>query len=479
MTSTDSYIADRLNSDSVMEAVYSLLEERQGDRLPSKILQIMLEETGLSKGVLLLPQDNKWLMAATGEKVTKQVKVLLSSIPLQDSQQVPITVIQWVSQTEKILFSEDVLAQENLSADSYIKTHKPQFFACLPLMDSDLLKGIIYLESQEKIEKYSQQQLKVLNFICQQAAIALNRNFLNFSSDRLPKNQSESGQYSQVLQAQLAQSKANLEEAQSQLIAREKLATLGLLSAGVAHEIRNPLNFITNYAETSEELIKEVLENLEKHRDRFDPQDFSYFQEILKDIQNNASIIYQQGQRVEGIIRSMMQHARSEQNSHQPTDINELLDRAAQLAYHSRRASKQGIFIDICKEYDDSLGLINVAEGDLSRAFINLIDNACYSLETKFKTENPNAEKPKLWLTTQNQGDKVVILIRDNGEGIAPEIQEKLFVPFFTTKPIGEGTGLGLFLTQNIIVEQHLGKLEVESKLSQYAEFTITLPQNK
>ncbi|MGK7924941.1 MAG: sensor histidine kinase [Spirulina sp.] len=469
MTSTDSGITDLLNSDSVMEALCSLSEETQRDRLVSKFLQVMLEKTETAKGALLLPEENHWSIAVTSEN---NKIVVFPSMRLRDSQMIPQAVIQWVARTRVALLSNNAPARANLSIDSYLQTHRPSFFAGFPLLYRDRLKGILYLENREKIERFSKPQLKLLNFLCLQAAIALNR---IIGSDRSPTGTTESQQHIQTLEARLGEYQAELKEAQSQLIAREKLATLGLLTAGIAHEIRNPLTFVTNCSETSEELVEEALETLEKQRDLIPSKDFADLQELLEDVKNNASIVRQQGQRVEGIVRSMMQHARSESSLRQPTDISQLLDRAAQLAYHSRRASKQGIHINICKNYDDSLDLLEVSEGDLSRAFINLIDNACYALETKYKTGDLE-EAPTLWLTTQQQEKTMVIRIRDNGEGIASEIQDKLFTPFFTTKPIGEGTGLGLFLTRKIVIEQHQGKLQLHSELGQYTEFVITLP---
>ena len=475
MTSLDADIPDLLNADSVMEALCALSEETQRDRLLTRFVRVMLETTGTSKGILLLPEGDRWSIALMSED--REI-VPLSLQPLAKSQVVPMAVIQWVARMQIFLVSENSPPRANVASDPYILKHQPSFFACFPLLYQQKLKGIIYLEHQEKIEKFSQQQLKSLNFLCLQVAIGLSRMEL---FDRTPTSEAGRSQgqekYIRTLEARLAESQAELKEARSQLIDREKLATLGLLSAGVAHEIRNPLNFVTNCAEASEELADELLENLQRQRDRIPLEDFEDFQELLADVKKNATIVHQQGQRVEGIIHSMMQHARSEQQTRQPTDINQLLDRAAQLAYHSRKASKQGIHIDIQKKYDNSLGLINVAEGDLSRAFINLIDNACYALETKYKAGHRQEERPQLWLTTQNQEHNLIIRIRDNGEGIPTEIQEKLFIPFFTTKPIGEGTGLGLFLTRNIIIEQHQGQLQVQSELGKYTEFTIVLPK--
>jgi signal transduction histidine kinase len=204
---------------------------------------------------------------------------------------------------------------------------------------------------------------------------------------------------------------------------------------------------------------------------------------MLIDIRDNAAAIHQHGQRAEGIIQSMMQHARTDSGQHQPTDINSLLDQAVQLAYHSKRATDSQFHVVICKDYDDSIGQWEVVSGDLNRAFINLIDNACYAVQAKqnYYQQHLSHEgevfTATLWVKTQHLGEAVEIRIRDNGMGIPPELTEKIFHPFFTTKPTGEGTGLGLSLTHEIIVGQHGGTLKMETEPGAYTEFIITLPR--
>ncbi|HCF28735.1 MAG TPA: serine/threonine protein kinase, partial [Cyanobacteria bacterium UBA11049] len=192
---------------------------------------------------------------------------------------------------------------------------------------------------------------------------------------------------------------------------------------------------------------------------------------------------HQHGQRAENIIHSMMQHARTDSGQYQPTELNSLLEQAVQLAYHSRRASDNRFNVTIHKNYDSGIGQLEVVSSDLNRAFINLIDNACYAVQLKQKHYPQELSNegvvfiPTLWITTQNLGEAAEIRIRDNGMGIQPEIRDKIFHPFFTTKPTGEGTGLGLSLTHDIIVGQHGGTLKMETELGAYTEFIITLPK--
>ncbi|GET44632.1 serine/threonine protein kinase and signal transduction histidine kinase [Microseira wollei NIES-4236] len=257
------------------------------------------------------------------------------------------------------------------------------------------------------------------------------------------------------------------------MVAQEKLAALGTLTAGIAHELRNPLNFVNNYAESSVELTLEVLAELENPT-----PDQEYIQELLTDLKDNAATIHRHGQRAENIIRSMMEHAKSGSDSpqRQTTNLNQLLSEAIQLVYHSQRGGDPHVNITFHTQYDDSIGTLEVIPNALSRALINLLDNACYAVRAKHRKGEPNFT-PLIEIATTNCGNCIEIRLRDNGCGMTSEIQEKIFEPFFTTKPTGEGTGLGLSLTHDIIVEQHGGTLSVESSLNCYTEFRITLPK--
>ena len=266
-----------------------------------------------------------------------------------------------------------------------------------------------------------------------------------------------------------------LKAAQEQIIANEKLTFLGTLTAGIAHELRNPLNFVYNYAEGSMELIEEVMTELDHQSEHWSGEALVHITELLMDIRDNSVAIYQHGQRAEGVIRSMMQHARTGSNQYESTDLNALLAQAVQLAYHSMRAKNPSFNIAIHSDYDPSIGHLKLVASDVSRAFINIIENAYHALRIK-RNDIGEEFTPTLWVTTCRLSDSVEIRIRDNGTGIAPEIRKKIFHPFFTTKPVGEGTGLGLALTQDIIVRQHQGTLEVATEVGAYAEFSITLP---
>ncbi|MGB3692454.1 MAG: response regulator [Spirulinaceae cyanobacterium] len=298
-------------------------------------------------------------------------------------------------------------------------------------------------------------------------------------SDRtqaLEKAQKQLEVYVQTLEDKVEARTLELQAVQQQLISQEKLASLGALTAGVAHELRNPLNFVNNYAEGSAELGGELLEILAREADSFTPESLRECQEIATDIKNNAIAIQTHGQRAASTIRNMMQHARSDDRYCQKTHLNRLVDEARQLAYHSRRSLDNSFNVTFVTVYDESIGELELFSASLSRAFINLIDNACYAAWSHYLQQGePFA--PKLWIKTKNHSKAVEISIRDNGAGIPDEIVEKVFEPFFTTKPTGEGIGLGLSLTHEIIVGQHGGNLIVETDSGAYTEFIISLPK--
>ena len=292
----------------------------------------------------------------------------------------------------------------------------------------------------------------------------------------LKQSQLQLEAYSQTLEEQVEQRTRELKAVQQQMIAQEKLASLGSLTAGVAHELRNPLNFVTNYAEGSVEMGKELIEKFQEQNYPPSEEDWNYFQETIIEIKENAGAIHKHGQRAESIIYNMMQHSRCDDSSTQATEINKLLDEARQLSYHSRRSRDNSFNITFTTEYDESIGKLQVFSASLNRAFINLIDNGCYAAWKKY-VENGQKVLPQLWITTKNLGKEIEIRIRDNGQGIPDKVKERIFEPFFTTKPTGEGTGLGLSLTHEIIVGQHRGILRVETKPDNFTEFILTLPK--
>ncbi len=270
---------------------------------------------------------------------------------------------------------------------------------------------------------------------------------------------------------------AELQKAQDQIVTREKLAALGELTAGVAHEIKNPLNFVKNFAEASEELIDELKELLEDIGDNISDDNKDYVNEIASDLTGNIERIRSHGERADRIVRDMLMMGR-DSGEWQLTDINGLLEQHAQLSFHSARALDSDFQLDIQQDLDPDVGSLKVIAQDLGRVFLNMVTNAGHATNDRHRAEIAAGNagfQPTLWLKTTRSNDHVEVRIRDNGTGMPPDVIEKIFNPFFTTKPTNQGTGLGLSISSDI-VRRHGGNIAVESEPGEYTEMCITLP---
>jgi two-component system, NtrC family, sensor kinase len=268
--------------------------------------------------------------------------------------------------------------------------------------------------------------------------------------------------------AALKKSLEELKAAQAQLIQSEKMASLGELTAGIAHEIQNPLNFVNNFSEVNSELIDELEQEVEKGN-------LDEVKALAKDIRENEQKINHHGKRADAIVKGMLQHSRSSSGVKEPTDINALADEYLRLAYHGLRAKDKSFNAELKTDFDTSIGSINIIPQDIGRVILNLITNAFYVVDEKKNSGIENYE-PTVSVSTKKEGNKVIISVKDNGNGIPQKVLDKIFQPFFTTKPTGQGTGLGLSLAYDI-VKAHGGELKVETKEGVGSEFIIRLPE--
>jgi signal transduction histidine kinase len=274
---------------------------------------------------------------------------------------------------------------------------------------------------------------------------------------------------------ELAKSLEDLRIAQDRLVQTQKLASLGQLTAGIAHEIKNPLNFVNNFSAVSVELIDELQETMKGMQ--FDEKRRAEINELTDTLRGNLDKVVQHGKRADAIVKNMLLHSRQGSGEHRPIDINAIVEESLNLAYHGARAEKQGFNITLERSFDPTAGEVDVFPQEITRVLLNLISNGFYAA-TKRKTEaNVGDYEPMLAAATKNLGDSVEIRIRDNGTGIPPEVKERMFNPFFTTKPAGEGTGLGLSISHDIVVKQHGGSIEVDTQPGEFTEFRIVLPR--
>ena len=263
---------------------------------------------------------------------------------------------------------------------------------------------------------------------------------------------------------------------QHQMIAQERLASLGSLTAGIAHEIKNPLNFVNNFSELSVELLEELCDEIKSQKAQLDPASLADITDIIETLKANLNKIERHGKRADKIVANMLMHSRDGKTEWSKVDINALVAEAISLAYHGMRAKQSAFNLEINNDYDDEAGEIWACAQDLNRVFLNIASNACYAIYQKQLTEGEDFS-PWLKVRTRSKGECVEICIRDNGTGMSNNVRNKIFDQFFTTKPAGEGTGLGLSLSYGIVVDQHGGSLQVASEEGLYTDFVVTLPK--
>jgi signal transduction histidine kinase len=269
----------------------------------------------------------------------------------------------------------------------------------------------------------------------------------------------------------------DLKAAQANLIQAEKMASLGQLTAGIAHEIKNPLNFVNNFATLSIDLLDELKETAAPGFATLDEAKRAEIDDLTRTLSGNLERINEHGNRADAIVRSMLEHSRGSSGERRSVNLNTLVDEALNLAYHGARARDQGFNITLKQEFDEGIAPITLVPQDITRVLLNLFSNGFYAARRRQSMETTPGFEPTLSVATRERGDAVEISVRDNGIGIPEEVKDKLFQPFFTTKPTGEGTGLGLSISYDIVTQQHGGSITVDSKVGDYSEFTIMIPR--
>ncbi|RWC95951.1 MAG: GAF domain-containing protein [Mesorhizobium sp.] len=354
----------------------------------------------------------------------------------------------------------DVLADPDYGATQLQKLGGYRTILCVPILREGAPVGVFAL-TRSQVRDFTPRQIELVETFADQSGIAI-ENVRLFDEV-------------QARTRELSRSLEDLRTAQDRLVQTEKLASLGQLTAGIAHEIKNPLNFVNNFSALSSELIDDLSSVLAGA-----PLEASVREEVAEltaMLKSNLDKVGQHGKRADSIVRNMLLHSRAGSGEHRPIDINAVVEESLNLAYHGARAEKPGFNVTLRRNFDPQAGDVDLYPQEITRVLLNLISNGFYATAKRSAAAKRTGYEPTLCAATRSLGDRVEIRIRDNGTGIPPEVKEKMFNPFFTTKPAGEGTGLGLSLSHDIVVKQHAGTIDVDSQPGEFTEFRIVLPR--
>ncbi|MFO0630210.1 MAG: ATP-binding protein, partial [Polyangiales bacterium] len=484
VTSTDRGGAS-LDLATVVKAARAISGELVLDRVVENVMRVAVENAGAQRGLLLLPHDGRMRVVAEMRPGESQVHAG-GDAPLETERRLSAAVVNFVVRTRQSVVLDDATREGLFTADHYVIDARPRSVLCAPLLSRGAVTGVIYLENNLMAAAFTAERIETLRVLTAQAALSITnaRLFadLERSRERLEeanrtleeKVESRTRELSQRNE-ELAAAVTQLRDTQRQLVTQERLASLGALTAGIAHELKNPLNFVNNFAALTQGVADEIA-GLAAEARAGNLAALDDLDEPLADLKQNTAKIQEYGRRADGIINGMLAHSRSGPSRHEPRDLNAMLSESVNLAYHGARASDPSFNTGLRTDLDPAVGMVDLAANDLSRVFVNIINNAIYATREKKRAQG-GAYAPMIHVRTRSLGDAVEVRVHDNGTGIPRAVLDKVFNPFFTTKPPGEGTGLGLSLSHDVVVGGHQGELRVDSAEGEHTEFVITLPR--
>lgn len=467
LTLTTSSGSTVLDLRTVMKASQAISKEIVLAELLRRVMRIVIENAGAERGVLLLARGDRLFIEAEGS-IGPDGITLLEGEPAEPGHRLPAAILNYVTRTQETVVLADASREGPFTADPYLKQGATRSVLCTPVVHQGKRIGALYLENNLVTGAFSPDRVEVLGMLSAQAAISLENVMLYRDLERKVEERTAD------LKAKTIELERTLEELtrmQQQIIVQEKMASLGTLTAGIAHEINNPLNFVINFSNLSHDLAAELRESV----DRLPSDTREEVTEVAATLEENLQRIKEHGVRASRIVSTMLAHSTPTSGAPEPTDINALIEQVIELLRYRTPNSATPSYFHVTKTYDAAVARVPVIPQDLSRALMNLLTNARDAVQEKTK-ELGAAFTPELHVSTRARGGGVEIKIRDNGKGIPAAIRDKIYNPFFTTKPTGQGVGLGLSLAHDIVVRQHRGALSVTTEEGAYTEFTVELP---
>jgi len=462
-----------LDVESITRASLALSGEIVLEKLLSTLTKLVLHSAGAQKVMLVLVDEGDLVVEAKGGLVEGEEHMeVMKDQPLEECDQLPQTLIKYASKTKEYIVLSAASDEGMFTGDPYIRRTRPQSILCAPLMKQGELTGLLYLENNATQGAFSSERMELIKMLSSQIAISIeNARLYNNLERKVEKRTDELQQSNLNLETALD----DLHAAQAQLIQAEKLASLGMFTAGIAHEIKNPLNFVTNFAEVSNDIVQEVLDQLEPPRN-LSESDMDDLADDMQQIKLASEQIANHGRRADAIVARMMEHASRTGAERESIQVSSFVEEFVDLFQHTRASKTGGSTIEIQTQLPDREASIFIARQDMSRALINIMENAADAIDERINLQGGSgAALIEVILHVEDQF--VILTIKDNGTGISDENKKHIFEPFFTTKPTGQGnTGLGLSLTYDIIVGGHNGILSVDSTLGEGSSFILQLP---
>ncbi len=379
----------------------------------------------------------------------------IKNLPVQPGSAVGRALVE-----QQIIHIPDIRADAHYTFDEALRLADFRTVLAIPMLREGVAIGALAL-ARIDVRPFTDKQIELVTTFADQAAIAIENVRLFESVEARTR--------------ELAASLENLRTTQDRLVQTQKLASLGQLTAGIAHEMKNPLNFVNNFSGLSAELIDELQDALNGLS--FDGKARAQLNELTDTLRGNLEKVVQHGKRADAIVKNMLLHSREGSGEHRLVDINAIVEESLNLAYHGARAEKQGFEIRLKRSFDPNVGEADVFPQDITRVLLNLFSNGFYATAERKAQVGSDSYEPTLAASTKSLGDRVEICIRDNGTGIPFKVKEKIFDPFFTTKPAGQGTGLGLSISHDIVVKQHSGSIDIDTKPGEFTEIRIILPR--